>query len=506
MNFRAYKFRLWPTAEQAQELERWFAAVRTIYNAALEQRRTYGRRKGSDAFGRDSAFSAPRQTREINFRAKGARAGLKDDPDLGWITSAPREVIDAALRDLDKAFDGFFAGRGDYPSFRTKDRNNSVSLKAWNRKTVGGASVSSPNVIFGQDCVTLPKIGRIRYRRHRKFYGDPKTVEVLREGSEFYIVLVCAQATTALPHPGPAVGIDLGVALPVTLSTGEHILPDLGLKALEERARAEGRKLSRLRRGSRRRERQKRRLAALRRRAARRRAALAHRATTEITRRFGLIALEDLRLRNMTASAAGTAEEPGRNVRAKAGLNRAILNVAPATIRAQIDYKAARTGALVVAVDPKNTSRTCPACGHVAAENRVSQARFECACCGYTEHADLNAARTILARAQASAGAAARRKTSSESGHGSAASKASGSCFQPASSLKIDGNSSTCAGSGAASAELGADCSSDHLLPQFVAGAASAELGADCSKHRCVVDFGPGAASAELGADCSERD
>ena len=111
MIYRAYKYRLWPTDAQAESLNRCFAAVRQVYNAALEQRRTYGRRKGSDAFGRASRFNAPRQAREINFRSQAGRPGLLDDPELRWITETPRDCLDAAPRDLDKAFDAFFAGR-----------------------------------------------------------------------------------------------------------------------------------------------------------------------------------------------------------------------------------------------------------------------------------------------------------------------------------------------------------------------------------------------------------
>lgn len=448
MIYRAYKYRLWPTPQQADSLDRCFAAVRQVYNAALEQRRTYGRRKGSDAFGRDSRFNAPRQAKEINYRSQTGRPGLIDDPDLRWISETPRDCLDSALRDLDKAYDAFFAGRAGFPSFRNADRNNSLTFRAWARKIVAGQPVSSPLVVFGQDCVTLPKFGRIRYRRHRKFYGDPKTVEVIREGAEFYVVLVCAQPDRQIDHPGGIIGVDLGVAMPVALSTGEHVSRDPGLAALDLRARHEARKLSRQKKGSRRRERQKRHLAAIRRKQAHRRAGRAHRITTELTRRFAFIAIEDLRVRNMTASASGTAEEPGRNVRAKGGLNREILNVSPHLIRQQLTYKAMRTGSQVVAVDPKNTSRTCPACGHIAAENRQSQSAFLCIACGHADHADINAAPTILARALASAGATARRKTPSESGCGSATSKASVSCFQPASDLEIIGKSTASPPSG----------------------------------------------------------
>ena len=83
--------------------------------------------------------------------------------------------------------------------------------------------------------MTLPKLGRVKYKRHRKFYGDPKTVEVVREGREFYVILVTEHKFKTIKHKGPAVGLDLGVALPVCLSNGEAIAPDLGLETLEKR-------------------------------------------------------------------------------------------------------------------------------------------------------------------------------------------------------------------------------------------------------------------------------
>ena len=435
MAHRAYKYRLWPTPEQAAWLEQSFAAIRWVYNAALEQRKTYGRAKGTDPHGRNSAFTAPRQAKELNFRSLEGRPGLLDDPDLSWITQAPRDCIDAALRDLDKAFDGFFKGRGGFPSWRSKDRNNSLSFRAWSRKRVDGETISRPIVLFGRNCVTLPKIGRIKYTRHRKFYGDPKTVEVARDGQEYYVVLVTEHVFAEKPHKGGAVGIDLGVARPVSLSNGEFIEPDAMLEELEAKARKEARSLSRKKKGSNRREKQKRHLAAIRRKQARRRAGRTHDITTNLVRRFATIAMEDLRVSNMTASAKGTAEEPGRNVKAKSGLNRAILNVTPYQFRQQLEYKAEKTGSEIIAVDPRNTSRTCFICGHVSADNRRSQSLFVCTNCGHEANADINAACNILMRAKPSAGASARRKTPSEIQWNSATSKGNVSCFQPPSVL-----------------------------------------------------------------------
>jgi putative transposase len=98
----------------------------------------------------------------------------------------------------------------------------------------------------------------------------------------------------------------------------------------------------------------------------------------------------------MYRSAAGTVEQPGKNVRAKAGLNRSILDQGWAEFRRQLEYKVLWQGGLFLAVPAMNTSRTCPQCGHVSKDNRKSQAVFACVKCGYSENADLVAAINIL--------------------------------------------------------------------------------------------------------------
>ena len=448
---RAYKYRLYPTEEQAAQLNQSFAAVRWVYNAALEQRNVYGRAQGTDFFYRDSGFSAPRQSKELHYGPKNGQAGMADDEDLSWITATPKDCLDGALRDLDKAFKRFFdgikKGTGEgYPSFRSADRNNSISFKAWQRKKSSEKSVSTPVVVFGQDCVKLPKIGRVKYKRHRKFYGDPKTIEVVREGREFYVILVTEHKFKTIKHKGAAVGLDLGVALPVCLSNGEAIAPDLGLEALEKKARKVQKRLSRAQRGSQRRKQTKQRLADIKRKQARRRTARTHVITTELTRRFSYVAIEDLKLKNMTGSAKGDAENPGKKVKQKAGLNRAILNVSMYKIREQLEYKSEKSGTTVKAVDPKYTSQACFKCGHKSAGNRKKQDKFVCEKCNHQDNADVNAAKNILKIANPSAAVLGRHKSPSKSTAlgiiskkptDLATTKASGSCFQPASVLKM---------------------------------------------------------------------
>jgi len=127
---------------------------------------------------------------------------------------------------------------------------------------------------------------------------------------------------------------------------------------------------------------------------------MAHQVSAELTQRYERIAIEDLRVRNMTRSAKGDQDNPGKQVRAKAGLNRVILNVSPYRLREVLTYKAARAGGVLVAVNPQNTSRQCAKCGYTDPENRRSQADFVCVQCGHQANADVNAAKNILDRSK----------------------------------------------------------------------------------------------------------
>ncbi|HJW58386.1 MAG TPA: transposase, partial [Actinomycetota bacterium] len=129
-----------------------------------------------------------------------------------------------------------------------------------------------------------------------------------------------------------------------------------------------------------------------------------HKLTTDLAKNHGWVAIEDLRAKAMTKSATGTRERPGRNVRAKAGLNRAVLDNAPYERQRQLAYKAPRFGSELRLVRPAFTSQTCSACGVRDPESRPGCGRmFACTACGHVEHADLNAARNIhdLAAGQA---------------------------------------------------------------------------------------------------------
>jgi len=123
-----------------------------------------------------------------------------------------------------------------------------------------------------------------------------------------------------------------------------------------------------------------------------------HKATTTISQNHAMVCIEDLQVRNMSKSSKGSAETPGRNVRAKSGLNKAILDQGWFEFRRQLEYKLNWTGGRLVVVPPHYTSLTCPTCDYVSARNRTSQAKFQCVQCGYENHADVVGALNVLAR------------------------------------------------------------------------------------------------------------
>jgi transposase len=168
-----------------------------------------------------------------------------------------------------------------------------------------------------------------------------------------------------------------------------------GLSARERaRLRRLQRRLAKARRGSNRRGKAKTAVARLKARETDRRKDWAEKTSTDIARRFDVIRVEDLKIRNMTRSAKGTAEQPGHGVRAKAGLNRGISRSGWGLLVRRLEDKAP---GWVEKINPAFTSQRCSACGHVDGRSRESQARFRCTACGYAGNADVNAARNIAA-------------------------------------------------------------------------------------------------------------
>ena len=367
------RYRLQPTREQETTLLRHCSDARHVWNLAVEQH----------AWWRPGRRSAPgylEQSRQLT----AARA---DNP---WLADGSQTVQQQALRDFAQAIAGFFAGTHGRPSWRKAGRDEGFRVtgrrgRQWDVRRL--------NRNWGQ--VRVPKAGWVRFRWSRDVPADARSFRVTRDrAGRWHIAFAVIPAPVHGPGTGEAVGIDRGVTVSAALSTGETLTVP-GLTAREQaRLRALQRRLARARWGSARRGKAKTAVARMKARETDRRKDWAEKTSTDIARRFDVIRVEDLNIRNMTRSAKGTVEKPGKNVRAKAGLNREISRSGWGLLVRRLEDKAPGR---VEKVPAAYTSQRCSACGHVDGRSRESQARFRCTACGYAGNADVNAARNIAA-------------------------------------------------------------------------------------------------------------
>jgi putative transposase len=369
------RYCLLPSPAQEAVLRGHCAHARFVWNLAVEQHAHWRP-------GRNSAPGYLEQCRQLT-QARAAHP---------WLAQGSQTIQQQALRDFAQAVGAFFdpANPARRPSWRKAGRDEGFRIvgrrgKQWDVRRM------SRHV--GQ--VWVPKAGWVRFRWSRTVPEGVKSYRVTMDrAGRWHVAFAAVPEPVPAPGTGEVVGIDRGVAVSAALSTGE-LLQVPGLTVRErKRIRLLQRKLSRARRGSNRRRRVRLAIARLRARETDRRKDWAEKASTDIARRFDVIRVEDLRIGNMTSSARGTAKEPGRNVRAKAGLNREILRSGWGVLERRLRDKAPGR---VEKINAAYTSQTCSGCGHRDPESRESQSRFRCRACGLTINADVNAARNIAA-------------------------------------------------------------------------------------------------------------
>ena len=245
------------------------------------------------------------------------------------------------------------------------------------------------------------KLGWLRYRNSRDVLGTVKNVTVSCSAGKWYVSIQTEREVNTPIPTGGAVGIDMGVTCFATLSDGTFHAPLNSFKRHETALRKAQRAMSRKTKFSNNWKKAKARVQRIHSRIGTARRDYLHKTTTTISQNHAMVCIEDLQVRKMSRSAVGTSKQPGKNVRAKSGLNKAILDQGWFEFRRQLDYKLAWNGGHLIAVPPQNTSRTCPGCGHVSADNRQTQARFACVKCGFEENADLVGAINVLRRGEA---------------------------------------------------------------------------------------------------------
>jgi putative transposase len=354
-----------PTPEQAETLSQFAGAARYVYNLALEQRRDFWRQYRGQ-IGRHISYES--QARELTELRRNAP----------WLAEVHVTPLQQALRDLDRAFSNFFSGRSRYPAFRRKEANNAFRF--------AGRDVSAERLNGKWSVVRLPKIGWVRFRDTRPRRGRTVNVSVSQAANGWHVCFGCEIEHEVPANRLPRVGIDRGIANTIALSTGE-MLSTPPLTRLERRKRRGQHMLARRDRGSNRYRKQRAMIVGISGKIARVRADWRHRATLAIAKRFGTVAIEALKIPNMTAAGRG-----------KRGLNRSILEQGWGAFERVLAYKLEERGGALVKVNPAYTSQECSACGTIDKASRESQASFACRHCGFAAHADHNAALNILRR------------------------------------------------------------------------------------------------------------
>jgi putative transposase len=383
------KYRLYPTQSQAERLIQWGHACRTVWNLALEQR-----------------IYVFEQRREQLRADEQCRYLTRARHDLEWIGDLPSQAPQQVLKHLDRAYDNFWNSEhpAGFPRFKKRSSRLAIPLP--------GQAVRVSKLNRKWACVRIPKLGEVRFRLTRPIGGQIKAASIGRDGAGKWFVSfgVHTGRSAAPPNGRPPVGVDFGVKqaaylsdeaaprlMPRTLTDGER----RRLAGLERRRERQIREAKRHRGGkySNRLLRTLRAIAHLKARQARRRIDFTHKLTTDLAKSHGLVAIEDLRVKQMTRSAKGTPAEPGVHVAQKAGLNRAVLDNLPGERRRQLAYKCPAHGSQLVLVHPVRTSQTCGSCNLWDPASRISRDSFACTGCGHTDDADHNASVVILSRA-----------------------------------------------------------------------------------------------------------
>ncbi|MFE3223675.1 RNA-guided endonuclease TnpB family protein [Nocardia sp. NPDC059228] len=356
---RAYKFRFYPTPEQAEQLVRTFGCVRYVYNRALAER--------------SRAWS--QEQRRVNYADTSLMlTQWKRDPETEWLTEPSKGPLQQALRNLQGAFDKFWRKQTGYPQFKRKGRSKD------------SATYFSNCFTYRDGQIRLAKQAEplsIRWSRPLPVGAVPSQVTVSRDSAGRYHISILVEETISAHAPTDAtVGVDAGITSLYTFSTGEKVSNPRHERKDRARLAKAQQVLSRKHKGSSNRAKARLKVARIHARIADRRRDHLHKLSTRLVRENQVIAIEDLSVRNMVRNRS---------------LARAISDASWSQFRSMLEYKADWYGRTVVAIDRfYPSSKTCSTCGRIADRLPLDIREWTCPC-GTVHDRDINAAKNILA-------------------------------------------------------------------------------------------------------------
>ncbi len=370
-SYRGIEYRLLPgTQWKAHLLAGLCGACRFVWNSILEQ--INGEVKDKDTENPSTSFYSLINRYPILRK------------ETGWLSKYSSAIVRYTLKHQAEAWQAFFKGLRDHPTFHNKYNHKSFTAPKGTFKIV-------------DDSIYIQKVGWMKIRRkggNPYPDGEPIEVTVKKDGRYWKISVLYKVYLPEQVDDGKEIGIDLNTYnISYSSTDGEQgMLPLPDLTDKEIKIRRYQRKLARQQKGSGRYKRTKRRINKWKRKQKNCRVNAAHQHSRQLSNKAHTLKREDLKITAMSKSAKGTVENPGTNVKAKAGLNRVIQNAGWGRFNSYCDYKFGN----VILVDPKYTSQRCNQCGHTDKVNRKTQSRFECMACGHTDHADINASANVL--------------------------------------------------------------------------------------------------------------
>lgn len=372
---QGFKFRLKPKRMRIAKMRRFAGCCRFVWNKALALEK-----ENYEETGKCLGYN----------KLAGLLVEWKKDDGTAFLKDAHSQILQQTLRNLDKAYLNFFEKRAGFPKFKKKGLHDSFSYPQ-------GFKIDENN-----SRIYLPKIGWIRYVKHRRISGIPKNVTVSQSCGKWYVSIQTERIIAEPVHSSQSeIGIDLGLAHFVSFSDGSWFDPVNVFKKYSRKLARLQRLLAKKVKFSSNWKKVKFRIQKLHKKIADIRHDFLHKATSAISKNHAMVVVEDLQVKNMSASASGTLEKPGRNVKSKSGLNKSILDQGWGEFVRQLEYKLRWLGGCLIRIAPQYTSQKCSQCGYISQDNRKTQAKFKCMACGFEANADHNAALNILAAGHA---------------------------------------------------------------------------------------------------------
>jgi len=391
---RGYRYRIYPSEEVSTILLEWERIHKNVWNGALSARCLRHKKFYPDVFGGPKNAWLPQVT-YLKQQAELTRRRSRSK----WVGIAPCRSEQVVLRKLDAAWK-MWQRDPEFGRPRYKGDDDSIGMTVMVNEFDRDRHIRDGKI-------RLPKqLGWVDINMHRSLPepkdSEAKSVSIVREGDEWFVSILFE---IRIDDPGhstlPVVGIDRGVVINIADSDGR-------VAHLPDRIHKLSRRIDRLKslndakltsptapRSSNWKKGQKQ-IAKLQKRAARMRRYWLHEQALYYAKNYGVVVVENLKIKNMTKSSKGTVKEPGKRVNQKSGLNRSILEQGWYGFVQMLCYKMEERGGIVVKVPPHHTSQTCSVCGHTSPDNRKSQSKFKCVSCGFQENADVNAAKAIL--------------------------------------------------------------------------------------------------------------